>query len=220
MLNIVKSKIKSMLRPKGLRSFITTSKKQSAKLLDIGCGNESSIFINSVNPKIKIHGIDVCDYNQTVKSKKLYAVYTIAPEDEFDISITKLNGYFNYITSNHNIEHCNKPERVFDAMIEKLLPGGMLFIASPSLSSTEFPSRMGTLNFFDDSTHKLPVDLLNLYEKRASILELVFYSKQYKPLFWRIIGFLNENASRKNKTVKIGTWDYYGFEQIMWVKKK
>ena len=105
-------------------------------------------------------------------------------------------------------------------MIEKLLPGGMLFIASPSLSSTEFPSRLGTLNFFDDSTHKIPVNLLSLFEKRSSNLDLVFYTTSYRPLFWRIIGFLNEIASRKSKKVKIGTWDYYGFEQIMWVKKK
>jgi ubiquinone/menaquinone biosynthesis C-methylase UbiE len=220
MFKTTKNKIKTMLRAKGLRSFLTTSKNQSGALLDVGCGNESSVFINSVNPKIEIHGIDVCDYNQSVKSKKLYAVYTIAPADEFDIYIKKIDGYFNYITSNHNIEHCNKPEKVFDAMIEKLMPGGMLFIASPSLSSTAFPSRMGTLNFFDDSTHKLPVDLLGLYERRSSILELVFYSKSYRPLFWRIIGFLNETASRKRKKVQLGTWDYYGFEQIMWLKKK
>ena len=44
MLEQVKSKIKSLLHSKGLRSFITTSKKQSARLLDVGCGNESSVF--------------------------------------------------------------------------------------------------------------------------------------------------------------------------------
>lgn len=220
MLGKLKNKIKTMLRPKGLRSFVTASKNQSGTLLDVGCGNESSVFINSVNPKMEIHGIDVCDYNQSAKSKKLYAVYTIAPADEFDLYIQKIEGRFHYITSNHNIEHCNKPERVFDAMIDKLMPGGMLFIASPSLSSTAFPSRMGTLNFFDDSTHKLPLDLLALYERQSSIVDLVFYSKSYRPWFWRIIGFLNETASRKSEKVKLGTWDYYGFEQVMWLRKK
>ena len=72
MLEQVKNKIQSLLRPKGLRAFITTSKKQSARLLDVGCGNESSVFFNSVNPLIEIHGIDICDYNQSIKSKNLY----------------------------------------------------------------------------------------------------------------------------------------------------
>ena len=71
MLKSVRNIIQSTLRPKGLRSFISSLNKNYVRLLDVGCGNESSIFIKNINPAIDVHGIDICDYNQSVLSKRL-----------------------------------------------------------------------------------------------------------------------------------------------------
>jgi len=126
---------------------------------------------------------------------------------------------FDVIISNHNIEHCNNPNGTFSAMIDRLVSGGQLFIATPSIRSIDFPSRNGTLNFYDDKTHIKPIDLMNLFRAESHRIQCTYYSESSQPLFWRTIGWFNEFFSvRKNKTM-LGTWDYYGFEQIIWIKK-
>ena len=212
-------KIQIFLRPRGLRSFLTVSKSKKLKLLDVGCGNKSSIFIKKVNPQIDVFGIDIGDYNQSDESKKLYTEYVLTEPELFDKAIKDMNVNFDMIISNHNIEHCNDPVKTFNAMVERLVPGGSIFIATPSMKSINFPKRSGTLNFFDDNTHNKPVDAKKLISAMSNKIECVFYSESYRPLFWRIIGFINEFSSKKKKKVLLGTWDYYGFEQILWFKK-
>lgn len=122
--------------------------------------------------------------------------------------------------SNHNIEHCNDPTGTFKVMIDRLAPAGSLFVATPAALSTNFPSRSGVLNFFDDPTHKYPVDLLSLFESESHRCDCEFFSSSYKPLFWRAVGLANEPISRLQGRTKLGTWDFYGFEQIIWIRKK
>ena len=216
---MLKNKLQCILRPRGLRAFLSKSENNTLKILDVGCGNKSSIFIKKINPKFQIYGIDVSDYNQTLDSKNLYADYLIAKPELFDQSITEINFEFDLITSNHNIEHCNNPEKTFKAMVAKLRPGGKMFIATPSLNSIYFPARNGTLNFFDDTTHKQPVDLVKLLKSQENMVRCIFYKESYRPFFWVVVGWLNEFTSRLNGKVMLGTWDYYGFEQIMWLEK-
>ena len=194
---MLKNKLQCILRPRGLRAFLSKSENNTLKILDVGCGNKSSIFIKKINPKFQIYGIDVSDYNQTLDSKNLYADYLIAKPELFDQSITEINFEFDLITSNHNIEHCN----------------------NPSLNSIYFPARNGTLNFFDDTTHKQPVDLVKLLKSQENMVRCIFYKESYRPFFWVVVGWLNEFTSRLNGKVMLGTWDYYGFEQIMWLEK-
>jgi SAM-dependent methyltransferase len=212
-------KIQTILRPRGLRSFLANSKNKKLKLLDVGCGNKSSIFIKKVNPQIDVFGIDIGDYNQSDESKKLYTEYILSEPELFDKAIKDMNVNFDLIISNHNIEHCNNPVKTFNAMVDRLAPGGSIFIATPSMKSINFPKRSGTLNFFDDNTHNNPVDAKKLISSMSNQIECEFYSESYQPFFWRIIGFINELSSKKKKKVLLGTWDYYGFEQILWFKK-
>jgi SAM-dependent methyltransferase len=206
------------VRSRGLRSFLSKSKK-SPRVLDVGCGNGSSIFIKTIIPSASIYGLDICDYNQTEESKKLYENYILTSPDNFHLVIEDFNENFDLIISNHNIEHCNNPHHTFSAMVDKLAPGGRLFIATPSISSVNFPSRDGTLNFYDDKTHKHPVDLWELFENNRQCIDCIFYSKNYRPFFWSIVGLINEFFSKLRKKNMLGTWDYYGFEQIIWIKK-
>jgi len=210
-------KLQCILRPRELRAFLEKYKKQHLKLLDVGCGNRSSIFIKKINPCFDIFGIDVVDYNQSPESRRLYASYLIANPETFDESIHKMN--FDLIISNHNIEHCNKPDKTFAAMVERLSPGGYMFFATPSLKSINFPSRKGTLNFFDDITHEQPIDLRKMIEPYENKVQCVFYKDSYRPFFWRLVGLVFELTSRLKAKVMLGTLDYYGFEQIMWLRK-
>lgn len=206
------------LRPRGLRSFLSRS-KNNPKILDVGCGNRSSIFIKSIIPSSEVFGIDIGDYNQSAESKKLFNHYITTPPEDFHSAINNFKENFDLVISNHNIEHCNNPRGTFSAMIDRLVTGGNLFIATPSTRSVNFPSREGTLNFYDDTTHKSPINLMDLFQSESHRIECIYYSDSYRPAFWALIGWFNEYFSKKRNKNMLGTWDYFGFEQIIWIKK-
>lgn len=139
----VVSFFKKLLRPRGQRSFMSSIKKENCKILDVGCGNQSSYFFKQVKPDCVVYGIDVGDFNQSDESKGLYYQYIIAQPKTFSRSIKNIEEDFDIIISNHNIEHCNDPENTFRAMLDRTSLGGYLFIATPSLRSINFPSRGG-----------------------------------------------------------------------------
>ena len=212
--------LKKTLRPRGQRAFLSSIKKDNPKILDVGCGNTSSVFLKAVKPNSMVYGIDVGDFNQSDESKDLYDNYITVQPEMFSQAIENIQEDFDVIISNHNIEHCNDAESTFRAMVDRTAIGGHLFIATPSLNSVDFPSRGGGLFFYDDPTHRHPVDLLRLFESESDRLECNYYSESSKPIAWYLIGWVQELFSRRIDRILLGTWDYYGFEQIMWVQKR
>jgi len=210
--------IKKAIRPWGQRSFISSIPKANCKILDVGCG-KNSIFLKSVKPNSSIYGVDVSSFEQTNESTSLYQKLIICESNDFTQSIQTINESFDILISNHNIEHCEDPKGTFSAMVDRVKVGGSLFIATPSLGSVKFPSRGGGLNFYDDPTHVFPVDLYKLYESESHRLECTYYNKSAKPFIWRFLGWAQEYISKKKNWIMLGTYDYYGFEQIMWIKK-
>lgn len=107
------------------------------------------------------------------------------------------------------------------AMLDSVVIGGKIFLAFPSEDSTKFPSRVGCLNYFDDSSHK---KLPPRYEKiidtlRESGFRIVFSASNYKPpILWFLGLFLEPISSYLGKVLR-GTWEYYGFEAIIWAEK-
>ena len=211
--------LKKILRPRGQRSFLSSIKKDNCKILDVGCG-KNSVFLKSVKPDSSVYGVDVSLFEQTDKSKALYEKLIICESEDFAQSIQNLGLCFDVVISNHNIEHCEDPQSTFRAMVNRTAPGGHLFIATPSLASVDFPSRGGGLNFFDDATHQRPVDLMELFSSESHRLECRYYTKSAKPFFWYLMGLAQEWASRRLDKILIGTYEYHGFEQIMWARKK
>ena len=212
--------LQCMIRPSGLRAFVN-SLSRTAVILDIGCGNESSIFYKSISSMIVIDGVDIQDYNQTAKSKNLYRKYLISNPDKFAEFINSLDTQYDAVISNHNLEHCDNPRAVLEAMINVLKPDGRLFLATPSLKSLSFPSREGTLYFFDDNTHNKPITF-EIIEPVMSHFGVYIEKSHngYRPYVWRFIGFILEPISSLKRKVLLGTWDFWGFELIVWAKKK
>ena len=165
-------------------------------------------------------GIDIAEHNQS--KPNLADNYIIAEPERFSDAILNIKGPFDAVISAHNLEHCNDREKTLDAMIKVLKTGGLLYLSFPTEGSVDFPSREGTLNYYDDKTHKdKPPD----YDKvlallRANNIEIIFSSKSYKPFFYYLIGFFSEWKSRRDKRVDPSTWAFYGFETIIWGKKK
>jgi SAM-dependent methyltransferase len=210
-----------IVEPKYCKSSFLKRINHKGTLLDVGCGNNSPYYIKTKYPNIIYTGIDVGDYNQT---KPNFADnYIVVKPENFAGAIANMPKLFDTVISSHNLEHCNDRDKTLDAMIKVLKPGGYLFLSFPTEESVNFPGpRKGTLNYYDDSTHK---DKPPEYEKIISKLkindmEIVFASKSYKPFFLYLIGFFLEWKSKKDKEVKIWTWAYWGFETIIWAKKQ
>jgi SAM-dependent methyltransferase len=223
MIKIIKSMkkfIEIICFPHGLISFLVKTNKNCA-LLDVGCGNNSPFKIKSIFVHIFYTGIDIGDCHQT--KPNLADKYIITSPDNFADKILEMKNSFDVVVSAHNLEHCNHREKTLAAMCEALKKTGMLYLSFPSEKSVDFPSRSGTLNYFDDHTHKYqPPEYNKIIEILLSNnMEIIFSSKSYKPIIPFLVGFMIEPISKKQKRLLSCrlTWSYYGFETIIWAKK-
>lgn len=220
-LKLLKIKIKIFLKPNGLTDFLHELPKKT-RLLDIGCGNESPKRIKSILPKSFYVGVDIGDYNQTLESKKFADKYILTSSERFCISIKEIDNKFDAIISRHNIEHCENRNDTLLAMSSKLESNGRIFLSFPSEETINYPSRRGTLNYFDDKTHKdNPPNFKNILEiLKKNGLEILYANKKYQPRFLTFIGLLIEPISFLRNKVMLGTWEKYGFESIIIAKRK
>jgi SAM-dependent methyltransferase len=128
---------------------------------------------------------------------------------------------YDAVMSNHNLEHCDNRGETLANMAAALKTDGHLFLAFPCEHSIDFPNRAGTLNYYDDTSHKdIPPkydEIIKNLKKRN--MKIIFAPKSYKPIFLYFIGLLNENKFMKDKAEERGTGEYYGFETIIWAKK-
>lgn len=215
---------RKILYPHGKEAFLHTVKNSAdTKILDVGCGNGSPKYVKTIINKGYYVGIDVGDYCQTEETKKYADEYHLVKSELFAEKIEEYKEAFDVVISSHNLEHCDEPYRVLVAMIKALKKGGKLYLAFPSEESQYFleKGRIGCLNFYDDSSHQNVPD----WEKINAILEkermkIVFRTKNNRPFLMSMIGELNEAKSKELKTVLTGTWEYYGFESILWSRKR
>jgi len=122
-----------------------------------------------------------------------------------------------------NIEHCQAREEVLIAMCLALKPLGQLYLSFPTESSVRFPSRTGTLNYFDDDSHKQAPPIIDdvIRVLREQGMNITFFRRQYRPLLPFVIGIVLEPFSFLFKKVApLGsTWALYGFETVIWAEK-
>jgi hypothetical protein len=127
------------------------------------------------------------------------------------------------VVSSHNLEHCEFRYEVIAAMCSALKPSGVMYLSYPAEESIKFPSRGGTLNYYDDKSHvdSPPLTSKVLDVLREQKMEVLFVSRRYRPFFLFLIGFLLEPLSRIFRRVApLGsTWALYGFETVIWAKK-
>jgi SAM-dependent methyltransferase len=193
---------------------------ECADVFDVGCGNDSPYLFKSIRPDIRYVGLDIGDYYQDHEPTAYADDYVVVPVADFLTAIEQRSNQFDAVVSAHNLEHCDEPDNVVKAMAHALRPGGRLFLAFPAAASLSMPSRVGTLNFFDDTTHVRPPDfgkVLGLL--RAEGVTIDFAAERYRPPSRVVIGAVNEPVSRLRKKVMRGTWALYGFESIIWGTK-
>jgi SAM-dependent methyltransferase len=208
------------LRPRGKLAFLK-SLPPGARVLDVGCGNNSPRDAKVLRPDLVYTGLDVGDYNQQDSIRYADAYMVVMPAD-FASATAAHDGQMDAVISAHNLEHCDDPAAVLQAMAVALRPGGQLFLAFPCEESVRFPRRRGCLNFYDDATHKaVPrwdavVDTL-----RSRGVQLVYSRRRYRPGLLAAVGLLLEPLAwllRRNMPAG-STWAFYGFETIIWGRR-
>lgn len=210
----IKSTIKKFLRKNGKYDFISKLDSHSS-ILDVGCGNNSPFYTKKILPNCNYTGIDVGYFNQ---SKPLLADnYVIATPENFSNLISKFTSSFDAVISSHNLEHCDDRKATLEAMLDVLKVGGKLFLSFPCERSIGFPQRTGSLNYYDDPTHKFspPNFTETLMTIKSKGFEIEFAVKNYSPVILRLFGMACEPLSRMRNRVMVGTWEYYGFESII-----
>ena len=203
------------------KSVFYSSLPYKSFILDVGCGNNSVRKIKKFLPNAFYVGVDICDYYLDDLSKKMIDKYILLSKENFAYGISKIRMDFDLVISQHNIEHVNDRVAVLTSMVSVIKPGGYLVLRFPNSESMNFPSRTGTLNYLDDITHNLPPpDFENIKKfllKNGLVIE--YSSKAYKPFLLWLIGLFNEPFSKIIKKNLLGTWQFYGFESVIYAKK-
>lgn len=214
----LKTALTRRMRSRGRDAFLD-GLPRNGRLLDVGCGNNSPMRFKAQRPDLWYIGLDVGDYNQT--SPHDYAdEYVLEAPERFAAAIARFESQLDAVVSAHNIEHCYDPDGVLDAMLRALKPGGRIYLSFPCEESVSFPKRSGTLNFYDDPTHRgVPQWEKIVARINAAGLRVEFAAKRYRPLPSRLIGFLLEPFSASRKVVMPGTWELYGFESVIWATR-
>jgi cyclopropane fatty-acyl-phospholipid synthase-like methyltransferase len=214
----MKSALHKIIRRHGKTSFIF-GLPAGAKILDVGCGNDSPARIKSARPDLWYIGLDVGDYNQK-ESRAIADEYVITEPELFAERIRDFEGGVDAVISAHNLEHCNQPDKVITAMAAALRPGGRLYLSFPCEKSVHFPHRKGTLNFYDDETHRsVPEWAAVLDSIHGAGLRVDYAAQQSRSLAMALFGLLLEPISSTRGRVMRGTWDLYGFESIIWATR-
>jgi SAM-dependent methyltransferase len=210
------------VRPRGKYRFIRALPRK-AVVLDVGCGNNSPMVCKAIRSDLFYVGIDIADYNQQSPAKEFADEYVLAERGRFWQQIAKMPDRFDAGISSHNLEHCDEPEQTLCALLRAIKPGGSAYLSFPSAASVSFPSRKGTLNFYDDPTHSSCPDLARVLSTLdAEGFRLEFVAERYRPALLAALGLLLEPLSALlRRTMPLGsTWALYGFETVIWARRK
>jgi SAM-dependent methyltransferase len=210
-----------LVKRRGKYGFID-SLPPKARVLDVGCGNNSPFRFKTQRPDCYYIGLDIGDYNQPAHPKEYADEYILSEPGHFAAAIKGFECQVDAVLSSHNLEHCDAPDEVMVAMLKALKPGGRLYLSFPCEESVRFPRRRGTLNFFDDPTHKTVPNWKNAISKiEQEGLVVDFMAKRYRPPLLAVIGlFLEPVSMLAGKVAPAGaTWGLYGFESVIWASR-
>lgn len=215
MVNKLKRFARNCIQPINLGELLR-SLPPEALILDVGCGNHSPARYKNVNPDTRYYGLDIAEYNLSAADYALAEEIRFVESSAFDKGVLGFGKQFDLIISSHNLEHVDQPESVLEAMASSLSVGGKLWLAFPSQRSVGFPSRGGCLNFFDDDTHKRPVNEAAVLQRlHAHGLSIRHFKPGYRPMLPYLVGAVQEPFSRLAGHIFSHTWSFWGFETIV-----
>jgi hypothetical protein len=103
-----------------------------------------------------------------------------------------------------------------------LKKNGVIYIEYPGQKSTTLPSRKGTLNFYDDDTHVRVYSVPEVSEVLSdSGFEVLSGGtrRSWKNILMMPIKFVH-NRIKYGYVMASVYWDWYGFAEYVWARKK
>lgn len=173
--------------------WIPEYSENKTTFIDIGSGSGKIVkLMNSLG--FEAWGTDISDYGS---SKGEESGLNIITGDFKSVDIQK--NYFDYVYSNHAIEHMPEPHAVFEKVNKILKPGGIGYICVPNANSI-------TSNMFGRYWYLLgtPLHIINYTDKSMKIilekhgLEVIKIRKvgDYQSIVGSIQAFINRNNGR------------------------
>ncbi len=193
----------------------------SCKVLDIGSGSHSATITKKHFPLCHYTGVDR-DQNYDNDAEDL------ANMDEFiQLDLTELkfdaipDNHYDIIVMSHIIEHLHNGDDVVKGLMPKLKEGGVFYVEFPCEASKDFPSKKGTLNFYDDDTH---VRIYSI-EEIAGIFNKGGMKVLQSGKNRRLINILLMPIKIVVQKIQLGYvkggvyWDWYGFADYLIARK-
>lgn len=210
------------LLPSKLVGFEKKLGNSNFTLLDVGAGNHSATKIKKHFPDCRYFGIDITkNYNNDEDDFRKM-------EGFWEKDLTKLDfadipdAFFDAILMTHIIEHLLNGDSVIQSLLPKLKKGGYIYIEYPSGKSVDFPSKQGTLNFYDDPTHvriySVP-ELKALLEKQGVEILKSGVRKDWRNIAMMPVKMIH-NKIKYGYVMGSVYWDWYGFAEFVWAQKK
>ena len=207
------------LRRKGKWSFLRRFGKNPS-ILDIGCGNQSPEKTKIQLPNSYYCGLDVSEARPEYVN--FADRYIQCQPKSFSECIASIDEEFDVVISSHNLEHCFDRWSTLESMADRVKSGGSIYLAFPAEISVNFPSRgSGCLNYYDNAEHlDSPPDFSKIIDfLKEKGFEITFSCRQYRPTIPWTIGLVTDRFHRYFNRVGMFTWEFFGFESIIWAKK-
>ena len=210
------------LLPSKLVGFEKNIGNAAFTLLDVGAGNHSATKIKKHFPQCRYFGIDIVkDYNNSEEDFNLM-------EGFWEKDLTKLDfndipdHFFDAILMTHIIEHLQNGDKVINALLPKLKKGGYIYIEYPSGNSVNFPSKKGTLNFYDDPTHVRiynTKELADLLEAQGMKVLQSGIRRDWRNILMMPVKIIH-NKIKYGYVMGSVYWDWFGFAEFVFAEKK
>lgn len=200
-----------------------------ALVLDIGCGNHSPSMTKKHFPSCVYYGLDREDWNKDAADFRAMDEYIQSDlESPMGLSMVQ-DGSIDVVICSHLLEHVGEPKRIVRELATKLTRSGVLYVETPAERSLRLPRAAdgwmgikGCLNFYDDPTHKVPVNLRILArDLRADGFRA---SPVRKRFLWRrailLPAYATAGLITRGYVPASVVWDVTGFAEYILVRSR
>jgi len=166
LINIPKSIYNWLVCPHRIVILKKHLETDSPLILDVGCGNHSPRNTRRYLPACRYEGVYNERWNLNEEDDRNM-------EQSFEIDLENPDSvdhipeaHYDAVICSHILEHLSSPYDVLQRLLGKVVQGGVLYVEVPSERSAGLPRAKdgwlmfrGCLNFYDDETHKMMVDI-------------------------------------------------------------
>jgi SAM-dependent methyltransferase len=200
------------------------SRRARLRILDIGCGNNSPTTTKRWFPGCHYSGADIQRYNNSAEDLEAIDAFYLLGNDGCGYTAIP-DSHYDLIILNHVIEHIPAPIPILETICTKLKPGGLIWIAFPSLRSLSLPRGDGCLQFCDDPTHVYVPDVREVSNLLLANGIRILHAGRSKDFARTLIGAAELPLAflRRAITGRLsarGLWYILGFEDHVFGQRK